>query len=66
MKRGSFDETEWNRRLRDDEEKFGEEALSEIRKELGENFVWVDNNTNSDNVTNFISIFQMDEIVARA
>ena len=52
MKRGSFDETEWNRRLRDDEEKFGEEALSEIRKELGENFVWVDNNTNSDNVTN--------------
>lgn len=55
-KRGSFDEYEWERRLKDDETKFCGERL--------ENFVdyWVDND-NSDGVEQIIEILKQEEII---
>lgn len=41
--RGGFDETEWNRRLKDDAIKFAPEVMSQFRPLLGDNFEIIDN-----------------------
>lgn len=42
-KRGSFDVTEWNRRARDDAEKFSDKNIAKIKALLGNHFETIDN-----------------------
>ena len=46
-KRGSFDQTEWDRRLKDDELKFSDEAIASLEKKYGRQ-VWKINNTKGE------------------
>lgn len=43
-KRGSFDETEWNRRAADDEDKFSEAEIRKLEKVYGRKVKRIDNN----------------------
>lgn len=49
-RRGSFDQSEWNRRLKDDDKKFSEEILSEFELRLKEHFIRIDNNKDDTGV----------------
>ena len=45
MKRGSFDKTEWDRRMADDAVKFSESAIKDLESLYGKPIVVIDNNT---------------------
>lgn len=44
MNRGSFDQTEWERRLKDDRIKFSREAIRELERVYGKKLLYIHNN----------------------
>ncbi len=48
IKRGSFDETEWQRRLAADEKDFSEEVISNLKKTLKKPIVIINNNEDKE------------------
>ena len=64
VERGSFDETEWNRRLKDDSVKFSEKNLMKVKRALKDKFSILNNNGVRTNVNKMIlSDIKKDDIV---